>query len=177
MWRVSGNVSRVLQTRKTIKIAWWFRQIHYNRDLYTNWHPSAVHHLGSVSELDENNFRKTRSRKLLGAESSARNMFLAHLDTAFKPKASSVAARDASGEHWLPMWVFWWICHKSNGFMTCLPEGNHMYDIVYEDRYSWIVAYLWFRTVRYRTATVRLMGIEYSLLAMYYIIDTSHSSS
>ena len=38
-WRVYGNVSRVLQTRKTIKIAWCFRKFHYNRDSNTNGHP------------------------------------------------------------------------------------------------------------------------------------------
>ena len=35
---MSGNVSRVLQTRKTIKIAWCFRKSHYNRDSNTNDH-------------------------------------------------------------------------------------------------------------------------------------------
>ena len=35
-----GNVSRVLQTRKTIKIAWCFRKFHYNRDSNTNEHLS-----------------------------------------------------------------------------------------------------------------------------------------
>ena len=35
-----GSVSRVLQTRKTIKIAWCFRKFHYNRDSNTNEHLS-----------------------------------------------------------------------------------------------------------------------------------------
>ena len=34
-----GNVSRDLQTRKTIKIAWCFRKFHYNRDSNTNGYP------------------------------------------------------------------------------------------------------------------------------------------
>ena len=36
---MSATVSRDLQTRKTVKIAWWFRAFHYNRDPYTNGHP------------------------------------------------------------------------------------------------------------------------------------------
>ena len=39
VWRVSATVSSNLQTRKTVKIAWWFRAFHYNRDPYTNGHP------------------------------------------------------------------------------------------------------------------------------------------
>ena len=38
VWRVSGNVSRVLQTRKTTKICVAFLIIHYNRDSNTNGH-------------------------------------------------------------------------------------------------------------------------------------------
>ena len=41
---VYGDVSRVLQTRKTTKICAEFLIIHYNRDLNTNWTSSASRH-------------------------------------------------------------------------------------------------------------------------------------
>ena len=48
---VYGNVSRVLQTRKTTNFCTVFHIIHYNRDLNTNWTPAAPRYSGFVMTL------------------------------------------------------------------------------------------------------------------------------
>ena len=63
-----GNVSRVLQTRKTTNFCTAFHIIHYNRDLNTNGASPAPHH--SAKKIHNIFFRREIDllKPLLGAE-------------------------------------------------------------------------------------------------------------
>ena len=73
-WRVYGNVSRVLQTRKTIKIAWCFRKFHYNRDSNTNGDPQIPSWSRKFPVVVQRFTQNDLTSRLFTFRSSASNM-------------------------------------------------------------------------------------------------------
>ena len=78
-----GNVSRVLQTRKTTYFFNVFHIIHYNRDLNTNWTFAATRHSGSIRSENVLGTENDLLQKLLGPRSSASDMFVPSTSTNF----------------------------------------------------------------------------------------------
>ena len=80
-WRVYGNVSRALQTRKTIKIASCFGQIHYNSVLNTNVHQLMFIMQCSFWDTPEHRTQNDLPPRLLGFRSCASGMSLPNAAT------------------------------------------------------------------------------------------------
>ena len=94
-----GNVSRVLQTRKTIKIAWCFRKFHYNRDSNTNEHLSLSIAWASFGRCSQRRRKNALTFDSDLARSWALNMFWTQLYsfTPYERSArSGLCARSAS---------------------------------------------------------------------------------
>ena len=72
---VYGNVSRVLQTRKTTNFCTVFRIIHYNRDLNTNAHLPLPDIPASCWVAPEQRRKNDLLKKLFGLRGWASNMF------------------------------------------------------------------------------------------------------
>ena len=91
-----GNVSRVLQTRETIKIGRCFRKFHYNRDFNTNAHPLLSVHSDSFCVASQERRKNDLLPKLFGFRSWASNTSLTKQHTSFRVVFVSVAARAAA---------------------------------------------------------------------------------
>ena len=129
-----GSVSRVLQTRKTIKIAWCFRKFHYNRDSNTNEHLSLSIAWASFGRCSQRRRKNTLTFDSDLARSWALNMFWTQLYpfTPYERSArSGLCARSAS----LPYRPLYRFCvsmerifeHASLKLIMCFGACEHQH--------------------------------------------------
>ena len=90
-WKVCGNVSSVLQIRKTTKIRMTFLRIHYNRDLNANGHLPLCDISASFGGTRRCRGQNDLLQRLLGFRSSASNISNSSTSCHFSSELNAVA--------------------------------------------------------------------------------------
>ena len=114
---VCENVSRVLQTRKTVKIAWCYKY---------KWASATVRHFTFMpscfwtAQTKRPPEKAIRSQKL--SFGYVHNIAMCMIPCQFEVRSFTQVGVSLSGSGV----ILWLIFYKSLGFMTCLCEPNHM---------------------------------------------------
>ena len=123
---VYGNVSRVLQTRKTTKFCTVFLIIHYNRDFNTNGHSLHLFHFGVIwSSWRARAPRELTSRQIKNFPNGKKKVGGHEVFSLAVEFRATRPITKQSNYRW-EMCTDFNEMSKYQWFMTCLLEPNHV---------------------------------------------------